>query len=882
MQAWRIDESKFTWGEWWRQMRSPLVVIGWGAKLLRMRLVGHLRVLRVADWQALEIAEAQLTEAEQAKLRGRLDALTALGFTRPVYLRMENLFNANQVIAATLRHGNGRTLARVSLCTPLPGHGGAEKLNWGFLTMFADGRYVETDVRRAAFLPPPEAIQVVANGSLENMLRRHEARVEEVAAPVRSVRTVDEARAVNATFEEVNFTFQSQRGLYVEPSAAEREQDHARLTSAGVGGDSVLAATVDEVRRQQDSSSSWVTGVIILLVSLLASWNSYDVGGNLEKVALVVGILFFHELGHYAAMRLFNYRNVRMFFIPFFGAAVSGRHHNVSGSRKAIVSLMGPIPGIVVGAALGGYAVHAGNDVLADAAGLIVVINGFNLLPFLPLDGGNFWHAVLFSRHRLLEAGFKVVAGLACVAAGAAGLGNFITFIGIAVLISIAATWRQATIVARLRQEGRPPLAEGDDAIPNATVARIVQALREADKKKAPVPKQLATETLAVFERLNARAPNLLESLGLSVAYFGAVVIAVAGFSLAFVFAHGLNPEGDADAKLSSTASAPVHEPRLGLEYHGAVRVAPAVPSADGYLRNTLATYPDEAAAARAFSSVAGTLQQIECVTQFGPALIVGCSPRDAKRSETLAALLAESGGSVAAGGKGSTASSFDLTFAAADPETAVRLHRDLDVYLRLMGGLRVPAPWLVPAPRQAAVTKAGATLLRIREMERRAGDDPELRRMQRQSQVRNLFSPIKGGMRTWQEIGAARRRIVDAEVKVLAAAGDPELDAEVLKLWLEQPVDGTDDGGSWEANLTAVLRQTTDDAAEAGEDVYFGKAAVADSQITLTELRITNPHRTLPALARYLASLGAGEVRFGFYTPASEPWAGQEAEDEP
>ncbi len=28
----------------------------------------------------------------------------------------------------------------------------------------------------------------------------------------------------------------------------------------------------------------------------------------------LVGVLLFHELGHYAGMRIFGYRNVRMFF----------------------------------------------------------------------------------------------------------------------------------------------------------------------------------------------------------------------------------------------------------------------------------------------------------------------------------------------------------------------------------------------------------------------------------------------------------------------------------------------------------------------------------------------------------------------------------------
>ena len=32
--------------------------------------------------------------------------------------------------------------------------------------------------------------------------------------------------------------------------------------------------------------------------------------------------LLFHEAGHWVTMRIFKYRNLQMFFIPMFGAAV--------------------------------------------------------------------------------------------------------------------------------------------------------------------------------------------------------------------------------------------------------------------------------------------------------------------------------------------------------------------------------------------------------------------------------------------------------------------------------------------------------------------------------------------------------------------------------
>ena len=59
-------------------------------------------------------------------------------------------------------------------------------------------------------------------------------------------------------------------------------------------------------------------GSLVLFALVLLAAN------NAAKVGILVGVVLLHELGHYAGMRLFGYRDVRIFFIPFFGAAASG------------------------------------------------------------------------------------------------------------------------------------------------------------------------------------------------------------------------------------------------------------------------------------------------------------------------------------------------------------------------------------------------------------------------------------------------------------------------------------------------------------------------------------------------------------------------------
>src|SRR5688572_17778975 len=164
-----------------------------------------------------------------------------------------------------------------------------------------------------------------------------------------------------------------------------------------------------ELDKLQHKQGSWVNGVLLLVVSLVAfgavgftQWK-----WSWKMLALVVAVLLFHELGHYAAMRLFGYRNLKMLFIPFFGAAVIGRHYNVAGWKKAVVSLMGPVPGILLGIAVGVAGMVMGKPALYPAAGILLALNAFNLLPVLPLDGGWVMHTLYFSRSTVLDVIFR-------------------------------------------------------------------------------------------------------------------------------------------------------------------------------------------------------------------------------------------------------------------------------------------------------------------------------------------------------------------------------------------------------------------------------------------------------------------------------------------
>ena len=132
--------------------------------------------------------------------------------------------------------------------------------------------------------------------------------------------------------------------------------------------------------------------------------------------ALVLAFaLLLHEGGHYLAMRMFGYRNVQMVLLPLLGGITTGVESDPHGTRRALVSLMGPLPGIVLGWALILLAPpHLFEDFLR-AGIILLVLNYLNLLPFPPLDGGHFVQSLLPRRWLGTEVwlmGALVVAGL--------------------------------------------------------------------------------------------------------------------------------------------------------------------------------------------------------------------------------------------------------------------------------------------------------------------------------------------------------------------------------------------------------------------------------------------------------------------------------------
>lgn len=177
---------------------------------------------------------------------------------------------------------------------------------------------------------------------------------------------------------------------------------------------------VEKLRQLETKASSKWSNLLILLVSIalfvLAGFIDFD----LQTISIIVGVVFFHELGHALGMRFFGYSNVKILFIPFFGALASGKPESHGAVDRCVVTLLGPLPGLIIGLVVFLPTLFDVElpEIISMIAIFLILINGFNLLPLLPLDGGHIINDALAYRKPWLETLFRIFGALGLIALG--------------------------------------------------------------------------------------------------------------------------------------------------------------------------------------------------------------------------------------------------------------------------------------------------------------------------------------------------------------------------------------------------------------------------------------------------------------------------------
>ncbi len=655
-----------------------------------------------------------LPEAVRAKLEPVEMQLAACGFIDPAYHWIVDPYRSSRVCAATFRDPQGTTLARVMY---QQSQSKPAKVTCAFITAFRGGGYfVSSSARREVLSPPACHVQRAVGASASDLWRMHQQQLslEAFSKTVVTVYSQEEMLELAQQYEEAGLAYHVQRGVLTPCDPQTQQAAEVVRGTPGDESDQEFTAVYQEIERLADQKASWTSGILTLIVTVALFFSLGVSKGDWKAMVLLGGVLFFHELGHLITMWLFHYRNLKMFFIPFLGAAVSGRNYNVPGWKKAIVSLMGPLPGIVLGIVLGVVGVWHHWPAVVETSLMLLGINAFNLLPILPMDGGQFMHAVLFSRHPVFDVLFRGAAALILIASGLIGM-KWLMYLGIAMLVSLPMTYRLGKVVRRLRKSGTRAVSHDSQTVPVEVARRIHQEMAQVLPKKATA-KTSAQLMLRAFETLNADPPGWLASLNLIGIYgFTFCVAVVFACGLLLVHHTKLDP-----VKMFALAHQPTHLVRASevQSWQGAEARVPGQPQ----VHTLMATLPSAREAAALYRDLTSQLPACATATLFGQTVLVTLpSGANALRNAWFDKLSQRSQKVHVQSGEASSFLRVSLMCGVASGKEGAGLESELKSYLNMPASMKLVPPWSPEHKISQSEQKARRTYCELQEPVRTA-----------------------------------------------------------------------------------------------------------------------------------------------------------------
>jgi Zn-dependent protease len=209
--------------------------------------------------------------------------------------------------------------------------------------------------------------------------------------------------------------------------------------------------------------------IIFLVFTVILFVLTFGLLFSFELAFLLMVVIFIHEGGHLLAMSLLGYRDLRMLFVPLFGAVALGSDRDVPLYKKVITYFAGPVPGILLAFLIllilrSAHISLLLNPTLMMAVMVLLFINYFNLIPVMPLDGGQILNTLIFSRYPLLQFLFLVFSILALAFIALYLEAPLLLIFAFIVPFAYRNHWVQRKLVTRLRQQmkNREELSNND------------------------------------------------------------------------------------------------------------------------------------------------------------------------------------------------------------------------------------------------------------------------------------------------------------------------------------------------------------------------------------------------------------------------------------
>ncbi|QLK48706.1 site-2 protease family protein [Vibrio owensii] len=200
--------------------------------------------------------------------------------------------------------------------------------------------------------------------------------------------TVNDSLVVEGTRDEKDI----ERQVPVEPPPAEKRFSLIGIVSLGM----------------KALKSAKVIKVALASASLAAySWLF-----SIEFALALVACLVFHEYGHIRAMKYFGMKTKGIYLIPFLGGLALSDEKINTRWQDVVISIMGPFFGLVLSILFTVLYWMTGEMIFAGLAVFNALLNLFNLLPILPLDGGHVLKSITFSMNTWIGLAGSIVTAL--------------------------------------------------------------------------------------------------------------------------------------------------------------------------------------------------------------------------------------------------------------------------------------------------------------------------------------------------------------------------------------------------------------------------------------------------------------------------------------
>lgn len=159
-----------------------------------------------------------------------------------------------------------------------------------------------------------------------------------------------------------------------------------------------------------DGSSSPKTRVRDAIITGALTFATFFALFGPSIAAMLIAVILIHELGHVLAMRWAGIPIKGIYFVPFFGGVAIGSSTAKSEVERGLVALMGPGLSLISTALLLFVSQQSNDPVLTRLALMSALLNGFNLLPIFPLDGGHIMQSLLSRAGAESVRAFQVTA----------------------------------------------------------------------------------------------------------------------------------------------------------------------------------------------------------------------------------------------------------------------------------------------------------------------------------------------------------------------------------------------------------------------------------------------------------------------------------------